>query len=49
MIYASVGLNTVSELLNIVALITTNVISNNNTSINIADTLINAVPDRIYR
>ena len=42
-------LSTIMNIVNDIFISVTNVISNNNTSINIADTLINAVPDRIYR
>lgn len=42
-------LSTIMNIVNDIFVSVTNVISNNNTSINIADTLINAVPDRIYR
>lgn len=42
-------LYTIMNIVNDIFVTVTNAVSNGNTSINIADTLINAVPDRIYR
>lgn len=42
-------LSTIMNIVNDIFVTVTNAVSNGNSSINIADTLINAVPDRIYR
>lgn len=42
-------LTTIMNIVNDIFVSVTNVLSNNNSTINIADTLINAVPDRICR
>lgn len=41
-------LSTIMNIVNDIFITVTGVLSNNNTNINIADTLINAVPNRIY-